>query len=1352
MKYFVGKESLVAESGQAVRFRRELPANALWVREVFFLDCEPDMPAVHFEWLAEFFHAGQCLAEDLDKELARPGCYLVLPRAGLISAWSSGARDICQVARFNAVRRVERGLFYRFDPVCGSGGGSGGDSGGDSGGGGQLSDVEAFMTELHDRMTERVIRDARELDHLFESTKPALFSIVTLGTDAGQASAVIEAVGERLGFRLDAPEIAFLLRQYAALGRSPTDLELMMFAQVNSEHCRHHVFNARWHVGGVDSGFTLFDLVRQTRARSPAEVLCAYEDNAAVVHSSRGNFWQPASDTGVYGNQPEDLAMVMKVETHNHPTAIAPFPGAATGAGGEIRDEAATGRGARPLAGVCGFIVSDLRLPGHPRPWEKAGSVPPSFADPCRIMMEGPVGAARFNNEFGRPGLGGFFRTFEHREETTHWGYHKPIMISGGMGIAPGFSPKHKDLDDAVVVVLGGPAMLIGLGGGSSSSQIAGTNCSEMDYASVQRANPEMQRRCQEVIDRCVALGEANPILAIHDVGAGGLANAVPELLAGGGCGGTIELADVPSADRGMSPLELWCNEAQERYVLAVAREHLRPLSALCERERCPVAVIGVARKNAPLIVRDRRYGNEPASVPMDMLLGKSLDGSRVINLPSPSSPSPPPSSSSSMGARASRKPMANSGNIVEPCQGQVPPSGTLFPADTELEEAVRRVLMFPAVGSKNFLITIADRTVGGLVCRDQLVGPHQVPVSDCAVCAVDYAAYAGQAMATGERTPVAVQDAPASGRLAVAEALTNIFAADISALADIRLSANWMAAHGYPGQDAALYETVCAVTTDLCSKLGIAIPMGKDSLSMRVGWQEHGKQHEVVSPLSLVVTSFAPVADIRKTSTPELLCDRDTALLLIDLSRGKNRLGGSVLEQVCGVSGKPPADLDCPDDLRKTHDFLRRLRQARMLLACHDRSDGGLFVTLCEMAFAAHVGLVIKPSCGSGDVLDALFSEEPGLVIQVATDVLPQVEQLAAASGLGDCCHQIGQPSRDLEFRLLLAGREWCWDLMQLKKWWWDTSYRIQSLRDDPVCARQERDFVLQKGARGLRPSWRNDVPSSRRAAVTSKSSGTKGLCRPKVAIFREQGVNGQREMAAAFHGAGFETVDVHTSDLASGNCSLKSFHGLAACGGFSFGDVLGAGRGWAASILYNPVVREELQRFFARTDTFGIGVCNGCQMFSQIKQLIPGAESWPDFIGNRSRQFEARLSLVEVLDTRSIFFAGMANSLLMVPVAHAEGRAVFENGIPEVLAQNTCLRFVSHADRKATENYPENPNGSTSGVTGFCNDDGRITILMPHPERAFRGVQFSWRPKEWGDASPWFRFFENAKNWLDR
>ncbi len=1335
VKYFFGQESLVAEGGRSALRRRGLPANALWSREVFFLDCAPAMPAVHFKRLAELFRANQGVAEDLEKEFARPGCYLVLPRAGLISAWSSGAGDICRVARFSGVRRVERGLFYRFDQAAFAQ---------EGGGQGQVSvaDVETFMAELHDRMTERVIRDAQELETLFESTSPAAFSVVTLGTDSGQAAAAIRAAAKCFGFQLSVAQIAFLLRQYAALGRSPTDLELMMFAQVNSEHCRHHVFNARWDIGGVDPGFTLFDLIRQTRALSPSRVLCAYEDNAAVVESSRGNYWQVAPDTGVYGNQPGDLVMVLKVETHNHPTAIAPFPGAGTGAGGEIRDEAATGRGARPLAGMCGFIVSDLHLPGHPRSWEKASSVPPFFADPCQIMLEGPVGAARFNNEFGRPGLGGFFRTFEHRQGTTYWGYHKPVMIAGGMGTAPGFSPKRKVLEDAMVVVLGGPAMLIGLGGGSSSSQTAGTNRSELDYASVQRANAEMQRRCQEVIDRCVALGEGNPILAIHDVGAGGLANAVPELLAEGGCGGTIELADVPSADFGMSPLELWCNEAQERYVLVVVREHLGQLSALCERERCPVAVIGVAKKNAPLIIRDRRYGNEPASVPMDMLIGKVPGGSKVVRLPS--------LSSSRVNGQAFQKPVVNLGDIADAGQAQTSPSATFSPADVELEEAVERVLKFPAVGSKNFLITIADRTVSGLVSRDQLVGPYQVPVSDCAVCAVDYIGYAGQAMAMGERTPVAVWNAPASGRLAVAEALTNIFAADVPALTDISLSANWMAAQGYPGQDAALYETVCAVTTGLCSKLGIAIPMGKDSLSMRTEWREQGKQYEVVSPLSLVVTSFAPVTDVRKTSTPELLCDQDTVLLLIDFSRGKNRLGGSVLEQVCNVFGNVPADLDCPEDLQKTHGFLRRLRAAGMLLACHDRSDGGLFVTLCEMAFAAHTGLEIGLSCESGDAPGFLFSEEPGLVIQVAADALPQVEQLAAESGLGDCCHQIGQPSHDLEFRLLLAGRAWSWDLMQLKKWWWDTSYRIQSLRDDSVCARQERDFVIRKDAYGLRPSWRNDV-SSRQAVVTRKAPGTKGLCRPKVAVFREQGVNGQREMAAAFHGAGFTAVDVHTSDLASGRCSLKSFHGLAACGGFSFGDVLGAGRGWAASILYHPLVCEELQAFFARPDTFGIGVCNGCQMFSQIKQLIPGTESWPCFVGNRSRQFEARLSLVEVLDTRSIFFAGMANSLLMVPVAHAEGRVVFEDGVPEALAHNTCLRYVGHADREATENYPENPNGSTAGITGFCNDDGRITILMPHPERVFRGIQFSWRPKEWEDASPWSRFFENAKLWLD-
>jgi phosphoribosylformylglycinamidine synthase len=1218
--------------------------------------------------------------------------YLVVPRLGTISPWSSKATDIARRCGLEPIVRIERGVEYLVRVE------------------GEFSAKrhESLKPLLYDRMTQTVL-GRRQEQLIFQHHDPAQVKYIPL-LEQGKWGLII--ANRELGLALSDDELNYLAESFTALNRNPTDVELMMFAQANSEHCRHKIFNAAWIIDDDLESQSLFGMIRNTSQKSPVGILSAYKDNAAVVEGPVSGVFLRDADSLEYGYRHEPVHLLMKVETHNHPTAISPFPGAATGSGGEIRDEAATGRGSQTKAGLTGFSVSNLRIPGFVQPWEQNHGKPGRIASALEIMMEGPLGGAAFNNEFGRPNLCGYFRTFEQPAPDGKGlrGYHKPIMIAGGMGnIRPHHLAKEQIPAGAPIVVLGGPAMLIGLGGGAASSVASGESAEDLDFASVQRGNPEMQRRCQEVINRCTAMGEANPILSIHDVGAGGLSNAVPEIIHDAGRGGRFELREVPNDEPGMSPMQIWCNEAQERYVLALKPEALDLFRAFCERERCPYAVIGHAAEEENLVLSDHLLGNDPVNVPMSLLFGK------------------PPRM-----RREARR-----------AQPGLPP---LSCENIDFMEAARRVLSFPAVADKSFLIHIGDRSVGGLVARDQMVGPWQVPVADVAVTATGFQAYTGEAMAMGERTPLALIDAPASGRMAVGEALTNIAAARIVSLRKIKLSANWMAACGSPDEDARLFDTVKAIGLKLCPALGIAIPVGKDSLSMKTVWQEGGKEVVMTSPLSLIVSAFAPVADVRATLTPELrLNEGATCLILIDLGRGRNRLGGSVLAQVYGQLGNECPDLDDTELFKAFFSAIQGLNADGLLLAYHDRSDGGLFATLCEMAFAARCGLDIDLAGLGTDTLAALFSEELGAVVQVRESELESVRERLHRAGLGSCSHIIGAPRADSkqiafrhgETRLFGATRA------KFQGIWSETSYRMQSLRDNPECARQEYEAVLDEDDPGLSASLRFDPDED----ITAPFLHTKS--RPRVAILREQGVNGHVEMAAAFDRAGFTAVDVHMSDILSGRISLRDFIGLAACGGFSYGDVLGAGGGWAKSILLNARVRDEFQAFFHRPDTFGLGVCNGCQMMSHLADLIPGAVNWPRFVRNESEQFEARVALVQVEKSPSILFEGMEGSRLPVSVAHGEGRAECGNGAAAIVRDLVSLSYTDHYGRP-TEVFPFNPNGSPSGITGLTTVDGRFTIMMPHPERCFRTVQNSWHPKSWGEYGPWMRLFRNARAWV--
>ncbi len=1266
--------------------RARVPAlGSIYAEYVHFVDgALSSHERVVLERLLEY---GPAVAE---QAIDREPTLIVVPRPGTISPWSSKATDIARNCGLAQLKRIERGVAWWIDA--------------------DADDLEALKPLLHDRMTEAVLGASDDPAVLFASHAPAALAAVDV---LGGGRAALERADAELGLALSEDEIDYLVDNFTRLGRNPHDVELMMFAQANSEHCRHKIFNADWIVDGQRQERSLFAMIRNTHAHAPEGVLSAYSDNASVIEGSRGGRFAPDPASAEYRTTEEPLHILMKVETHNHPTAISPFPGAATGSGGEIRDEGATGRGSRPKAGLCGFSVSNLKIPGFVQPWETDHGKPGRIASALDIMLEGPIGAAAFNNEFGRPNLAGYFRTFEQPDaEGRLRGYHKPIMIAGGLGnIRANQIHKQAVPAGSPIVVLGGPAMLIGLGGGAASSMATGASSEDLDFASVQRGNPEMQRRAQEVIDRCAALGEANPILAIHDVGAGGLSNAVPEIVHGAGKGGRFELRQVPSDDPGMSPMQIWCNEAQERYVLAVAAERLEAFEALCARERCPYAVLGVATDEQRLVVEDRHFGNAPVDLAMEVLLGK------------------PP-------------------KLLREVQRVAAAGAAFATAGITLAEAVERVLKLPAVADKSFLITIGDRSVGGLVARDQMVGPWQVPVADCAVTATGFDTVTGEAMAMGERTPLAVLDAPASGRMAVAEAVTNLAAARIASIRDIRLSANWMAAAGAPGEDARLFDTVRAVGMALCPQLGLAIPVGKDSLSMQTVWAQGGETRKVVAPLSLIVSGFAPVVDVRATLTPELRRDAgDTDLILVDLGRGRNRLGGSALAQVYGALGEAVPDLDAPQDLLGLFAAVQALNAVGKLLAYHDRSDGGLLALLAEMMFAGGTGISAMLDDLGDDPLAALFSEELGAVVQVRSAERDAVLARFAAAGLAGCCHVIGCPSGDDRLTLRARGEVlFSRTRSELRAAWSETSYRLQALRDEPGSARQAFDAACDAADRGLSAKLAFDPTDDPAAPFVASGA------RPRVAVLREQGVNGQVEMAAAFDRAGFAAVDVHMSDILGGCVSLADFAGIVACGGFSYGDVLGAGEGWAKSILFNVRARDEFAAFFARSDSFGLGVCNGCQMMSNLHELIQGAELWPHFVRNRVEQFEARLGLVEVLPSPSLFFAGMAGSVLPIAVAHGEGRAEFraDSGPRKALAAElVTLRYVDNRHRP-TEAYPANPNGSPEGITGLTTRDGRFTITMPHPERTLRTLNFSWAPKAWPEASPWLRLFRNARQWL--
>ncbi len=1222
--------------------------------------------------------------------------FMVAPRPGTISAWSSKATDILHVCGLTHVERIERGIAVTIGCLR------------------PMSDFEkaAIGEALHDRMTEAVFERIEDAAVLFADHDPEPLQEIEIGSDAKSA---LEAANQRLGLALSDDEIEYLAEAYSALGRNPTDVELMMFAQANSEHCRHKIFNADWIIDGEPRDATLFSMIRHTFEQHPQGVLSAYSDNSAVMKGSPGKRFMPDPATDEYGACAEDIEILMKVETHNHPTAISPFPGAATGSGGEIRDEGATGTGSRPKSGLTGFSVSNLHIPSFPQPWEVDHGRPDRIVSALDIMLEGPIGAAAFNNEFGRPGLAGYFRTFEEvlplpdggREVR---GYHKPIMLAGGVGnIRPMHVDKQKIPDGTPIVVLGGPAMQIGLGGGAASSMASGSSSADLDFASVQRGNPEMERRCQEVINHCANLGQDNPVLSIHDVGAGGLSNAVPEIVHDSDCGGTFELREVPNAEPGMSPMAIWSNEAQERYVLAIRDDRLDQVKAFCERERCPYTVLGHATAEPRLVVTDAHFHNSPVDLPMEVMFGK------------------PPKMLRDVRHRDVAPPAFDTAKLT-------------------LEEAAELILRVPAVAAKHFLITIADRSVTGMVARDQMVGPWQVPVADVAVTLSDYDGYSGEAMAMGERTPLALVNAEASGRMAVAEAITNIAAARIGKIGDIKLSANWMAAAGHEGEDAALFDTVEAVGKQLCPELGICIPVGKDSLSMKTVWEDDGQQKSVTAPLSLIISAFAPVLDVTHTLTPQLRTDRgDSDLIFIDLAQGQQRMGGSCLAQACNQIGQTTPDLESAQMLVDFFDAMQQLNQDRLLVAYHDRSDGGLFTTLCEMAFAGHTGIDIRLDAIGDDPIASLFNEELGVVVQVLHQDVEVVMSVLRQAGLAEYTHVIGHIS-DEDRVSIRKGRQILYsrDRAELQALWSETSFHIQSLRDNPECAQQEFERITAIDP-GMQPHIGFDLEEDVAAPMIQTGK------RPRVAILREQGVNGHIEMAAAFDCAGFAAIDVHMTDILEGDEDLSSFAGMVACGGFSYGDVLGAGGGWAKSITHNARAKEIFEGFFHRDDVFGLGVCNGCQMFSQLRDLIPGAGHWPYFRRNLSEQFEARLSMVEIMPSPSIFFHEMQGSRIPIAVAHGEGRAVFDDNTADAVlnAGLVSMRYVDNHGH-ATEHYPENPNGSPLGITGLTTADGRFTIMMPHPERVFRTVQFSTHPDDWGEDGPWLRMFRNARVWV--
>ncbi len=1222
--------------------------------------------------------------------------FLITPRIGTISPWSSKATDIAHNCGLDGVERIERGMAVY---VSGSLHGN---------------ERAQWASLLHDRMTESLLPDFQSAEQLFAAHEDQSFDTVDV-LDGGRAA--LEAADKNMGLALSSDEIDYLVENYRALNRNPSDVELMMFAQANSEHCRHKIFNADFILNGEKQPKSLFRMIRDTHEASPQGTVVAYKDNSSVIEGAQIERFYPNADQGqAYGFHKENTHIIMKVETHNHPTAIAPFAGAATGAGGEIRDEGATGRGSRPKAGLTGFTTSNLQIPGFRQPWEQDYGKPGHIASPLDIMTDGPLGGAAFNNEFGRPNLLGYFRTFEAEKNGTVHGYHKPIMIAGGLGnIQAEQTHKHEIPEGALLIQLGGKGMLIGLGGGAASSMDTGSNSADLDFNSVQRGNPEIERRAQEVIDRCWQLGQGNPIIAIHDVGAGGLSNAFPELVNDAGRGAIFELRDVPLEEHGMSPLQIWCNESQERYVLSVLPEDLDKFRAICERERCPFAVVGTATDDGRLQVRDELFGNSPVDLPLNVLLGKPPKTTRTD-------------------------------------ETQKQPAQAFSAVQYDLKESAYRVLRLPAVAAKNFLITIGDRTVGGMTHRDQMVGAWQTPVADCAVTLMGFNTHRGEAMSMGEKPALALFDAPASGRMCVGEALTNIAATHIGALGNIKLSANWMAACGVKGEDEKLYRTVEAVS-QLCQSLGVSIPVGKDSLSMKTVWQENGAQKSVVSPLSVIISAFAPVQDVRKTVTPDIKPVADSVLLLVDLGFGKARMGGSALSQVWNDLGGESPDIDA-DTLKVFYEIMQQLVAEEKLLAYHDRSDGGLFATLAEMAFAGRTGLNIdleedfamERLVNNLSDQDILFNEELGAVIQIRHEDLHYVQALFEQHEFPEILYQIGQPeigSGDLKIGDTVFA------LADLQAAWQATSHQIQRLRDNPACADSEFALLADKERGKLFADLSFDLKDDIAAPYLS------GNLQPKIAILREQGVNGHVEMAAAFTRAGFQAVDVHMSDLIAGRVSLETFQMLAACGGFSYGDVLGAGEGWAKTILFNDRLRDQFAEFFARPDTLSLGVCNGCQMMSNLAEIIPGAEGWAKFKRNESEQFEARLSMVRVPKSPSLILGEMAGSALPVVVSHGEGRADFahlgqpENPVPSSL--HIALQYTDGLG-EVTQQYPLNPNGSPQGIAGITSADGRVTIMMPHPERVYRTAQMSWCPEEWKafELGGWYRLFAAARKVL--
>ncbi|WP_020184045.1 phosphoribosylformylglycinamidine synthase [Methylotenera sp. 1P/1] len=1228
--------------------------------------------------------------------------FLVIPRIGTISPWASRATDIANNCGLDNILRLERGIAYYVTTQNGQ----------------PLSDAEkaAFKAAIHDRMTETVVSQLQDAEKLYHHAAPKPLNTIDI-LHGGKPA--LEAANNEMGLALSPDEVDYLLENYQKMGRNPTDVELMMFAQANSEHCRHKIFNADWVIDGVQQEISLFGMIRNTHKLNPGSTVVAYSDNSSIVAGQKTQRFYP-SQSGEYRFVEDDMHYLMKVETHNHPTAISPFAGAATGAGGEIRDEGATGIGSKPKAGLTGFSVSNLNLPDLKQPWEKPYGKPSRIATPLQIMIDGPLGGAAYNNEFGRPNIAGYFRTFELEAQDAQGnaevrGYHKPIMLAGGVG---NISDQHAFKDaippGAALIQLGGPAMLIGLGGGAASSMDTGANTENLDFDSVQRGNPELQRRAQEVIDRCWQLGNQNPIVSIHDVGAGGISNAFPELVNDAKVGAVFQLRNVNNEEPGMSPRELWSNEAQERYVMAVAKENLALFEDICARERCPFAIVGIATEARHLTVEDSHFANKPVDMELSVLLGKPPKMTRDVK--------------------------------------SAPKQLTAFDTSKiDLKEAAARVLRLPGVADKTFLITIGDRSVTGLIARDQMVGPWQVPVADVAVTLAGYQTNVGEAFAIGEKAPIALIDAPASGRMAIGEAITNIAASWISDIGNLKLSANWMAPAGHAGEDAALFNTVKAVGMELCPALGISIPVGKDSMSMKTVWEEDGAKKAVTSPISLVISAFANTQDVRKTLTPQLRTSvdnkqlGDTSLILIDLGNGKNRMGGSSLAQVYSQLGDQAPDVDNPAQLKQFFTQIQALNTDNKLLAYHDRSDGGLFATLTEMAFAGHCGIDVDLNTLQGDAISALFNEELGAVLQVrASDASAILAQLNNA--LGHCAHLIGTVNNGHQIHISKDQVQFADSRVNLHRAWSETTYHMQSLRDNPACAQQEYDRILNEADAGMHAHLTFNMQEDIAAPYINTGA------RPNMAVLREQGVNGQTEMAAAFDRAGFNSIDVHMSDVIAGRVSLKDFAGLVACGGFSYGDVLGAGEGWAKSILFNARARDEFSAFFSRQDSFALGVCNGCQMMSNLHSIIPGSAHWPHFVRNKSEQFEARFAMVEVLESPSMFFNGMAGSRMPIAVAHGEGFTEFsdKSAVTTVLNEKLAtMRFIDHASTP-TEVYPFNPNGSPQGLTGFTTTDGRFSIMMPHPERVFRAVQHSWRPDDWQEDGPWMRMFRNARKFI--